>query len=213
MARLGAWEASPEGVETMAKNRVRELAEVAEAHAERRKTLLSEAQIPERYWFMAVADPHETEAVKALRTDISGLVVLSGAPGCGKTAAVSWWLSRVPGSKFITAAKLSRISKWGGEVKELVRASRLAIDDLGVEFADEKGFFVSLLDDVVNERYSRQRPTVITTNMLGPQFRLRYSGRIVDRVNEFEGFTTLAGGSLRGSKQLGLLPAADGVHT
>jgi DNA replication protein DnaC len=213
MARLGAWEASPEGIDFLARAKLAELAEVTEAHAERRRTLLSDARIPERYWFMAVAEPHETEAVKALRQEVAGLVVLSGAPGCGKTAAVSWWLSRAPGSKFITAAKLSRISKWGDEVKELIKATRLGIDDLGVEFADDKGFFVSLLDDVINERYSRQRPTVITTNMQAPLFSSRYKGRIVDRVDEFCGFTSLSGGSLRGSKQLGLLPAADGVHT
>lgn len=213
MARLGVWEASPEGVAFLAKARLADLADVEQAHVERRKILLAEASIPERYWFMAVAEPHETEAVKALRAEIGGLVVLSGAPGCGKTAAVAWWLSRVAGSKFITAAKLSRISKWGDEVKALLKASRLAIDDLGVEFADEKGFFVSLLDDVINERYSRQRPTVITTNMQAAVFSGRYKGRIVDRVNEFEGFTSLSGGSLRGAKQLGLLPAEDAVHT
>lgn len=213
LERLGEWETTTEGLDTCAKDRLAQLATIEKEHGAHRKKVLTDAGIPERYWFMDVESPHETEGVKALSGELGGLVVLSGSIGCGKTAAACWWASRVEGGKFITAGRMSRISKWGDEVVEMVKASRLVIDDLGVEFSDEKGFFNSLLDDVLNERYSRKRPTVITTNLQGPLFASRYKGRIVDRVAEFDGFISLSGGTLRGAKQLGLLPAADGVHT
>jgi DNA replication protein DnaC len=66
---------------------------------------------------------------------------------------------------------------------------------------DSKGAYLSLLDEVVNTRYERLRPTVLTTNIDAQRFRARYGERITDRLNERSGFVVLAGGSLRGEQR------------
>jgi DNA replication protein DnaC len=99
---------------------------------------------------------------------------------------------------FMTAARLSRLSKFDDEMMgRVLRAVRLVIDDLAVEYADEKGFFRSLLDEVINERYGNRLPTLITTNLAADLFKERCGERITDRVREAGRFVSLDNPSLR----------------
>ncbi len=161
----------------------------------------------------------DTAAVQAL-ADPEVITVLSGAPGTGKTTAASAWIYRwvmdpqnweggfnwrMRGrAMFVQAASLSRYPRYDeAAMKRLLRADRLVIDDLGVEYMDDKGSFMALLDEVVNDRYAARRTTVITTNLDGPGFRARYGHRIADRIREVGKFISVGSASLRAGRQAG----------
>ena len=60
----------------------------------------------------------------------------------------------------------------------------LVIDDLGVEYLDAKGYTQKRFDEILDERYSNFRKTLITTNLNARDFRDRYGTRIFDRIRE-----------------------------
>lgn len=167
---------------------------------------------------------HETQAMVAM-ADPGLLIALSGGPGTGKTTAASAWLYRwatdetnwryrqefsehgefvgvrlfrgVAGM-FISSAKLARWPHYEEEkVKQLTSVTRLVIDDLGAEYLDEKGFYLSLLDEVINERYAHRLPTLLTTNLTADAFKGRYGERIADRIRECGRFVALGSKSMR----------------
>lgn len=157
----------------------------------------------------------DTQATLALK-DPETLTVLSGGPGCGKTTAAATWLwtqladranwqgtsydATFYGGKmlFITAAKLSRWGRYDDEkMDKLLTCQRLVIDDLGAEYLDEKGAYLSLLDEVINERYANKRLTVLTTNLDAEKFKARYGERIADRVRESGKFVSVGAASMR----------------
>lgn len=199
--RCEAWRATAEG--QAAKLAEDELAarRKASEEADRRQAWANRIGIPERYRFLGDEPPQETQAITAVR-EPTELLVLSGAAGCGKTAAACWWLlqpaPRGGAPLFLTAARLSRLSKFDDEtMTRVLRASRLVIDDLAVEYADEKGFFRSLLDEVINERYGNRLATLITTNLDKDTFKDRCGERITDRVREAGRFMSLTNPSMR----------------
>ena len=146
------------------------------------------------------ASPEQTEAVVTLRaafdrTPRPAIVVLQGGVGCGKSCAAALWAIQT-GARWITAKALARLG-YEDELTKLGRAGALVLDDLGTEYADAKGFFVSNLDGLIDDRYSRELPTVITTNVAPSDFKERYGERIVDRIREAGKFIAVGGQSLR----------------
>lgn len=139
------------------------------------------------------------------------ITVLSGGMGSGKTTAASSWLYRwannidnwyegkIRGfSLFLTCARLARWNRYDeNEMRRLFRCTRLVIDDLGVEFLDERGSFMALLDELINERYNRKSPTVITTNLDPATFKARYGERVADRIRECGKFVSISAASMR----------------
>jgi DNA replication protein DnaC len=77
----------------------------------------------------------------------------------------------------------------------------MVIDDLGVEYLDKNGNFLQRLDELIDERYSNYRQTIITTNLNVKAFKERYGERVADRIREgFEfggAFMELAESSMR----------------
>lgn len=143
----------------------------------------------------------DTECVRALQSQRT-LTILSGRTGCGKTVAAAGWLYswalEFRQGLWLTAARLARWNRYETEkMNQVLMVSRLVLDDLGAEFIDTKGFFMALLDELVNERYANGRQTVIATNLNSEEFKDRYSERIVDRIREKGQFVAIASLSLR----------------
>jgi DNA replication protein DnaC len=152
------------------------------------------------------------------------LLVLSGKPGTGKTVAACEWIleylqtdanwteagtaialrSRPP--LLVTAARLARWDRYEQEpMAKLILAPRLAIDDLGAEYMDKNGFYASLLDEVINERYAGHRPTLLTTNLNDVEFAARYDQRIMGRIRETGRFFGCGARDLRAEKRRGMV--------
>lgn len=132
----------------------------------------------------------------------SCILVLSGGPGVGKTAAAAWWALHRPGPvQFVTAERYVTSSSYDGSRDAWLHAEALVLDDIGVEYRDAKGNAASALDALVDEFYSCQRPLVITTNLDKDAFKGRVGPRIVDRVRECGGWRSFANAqSFRGAR-------------
>jgi DNA replication protein DnaC len=208
---------------------IREIQAAEAAEKERHRTaefekLKGEIGIPSKFLALVNGRMDPTEAMAEVKKGGFDILVLSGDVGRGKTVAAVWWLLQAIRERrrplFVTAAKLSRWERYdGAEMDKLLGASRLVIDDLGNEYNDAKGNFLTLLDELVADRVANKRPTVITTNLTAEAFLGegdqpgRYGVRVRDRIKESGRFQEFAGASFRGGgQQLGLLPAANGVH-
>lgn len=120
-------------------------------------------------------------------------LVLSSAPGTGKSVAAAWWLlqesegrrpSSTPVRRWCRIGYLLRQSAYDGALEALAAPGPLVIDDLGTEYGDRGRYFLSRLDEFLDERYSQMRPTIITTNLKAEVFAERYGERIADRLEE-----------------------------
>lgn len=155
-------------------------------------------------------EKHETIKAKAvlavnewLKTESDAwCLVLSGNKGCGKSSAAGWWLQNilkeVQGEnngyrstchqRWFTAGELSRWSRNFEEQKAKLNflkvCNAIVIDDLGSEYADKNGYFNSVLDEIIDARYSNYKRTLITTNLNAAEFHLRYGDRVSDRIRE-----------------------------
>lgn len=149
------------------------------------------------------------EAVKQLSGE-AGLYVLSGNVGCGKTlAAHAWMLEGAPsgwksrGIRLATASWFARTSRYGGGGEKfalLSEPAKLVLDDLGVEYADEKESFLVDLDELLDLRWRDKSLTLLTTNLGEQDFRERYGQRIFDRVRGERRWFNVRHESLRGGK-------------
>ncbi len=209
LERIRAREADPEWQREVERRAAYEQADIAS----RRVKTLSETGIPTRFLEILAAGPEETDATRALLDMGDGVVVLSGLPGCGKTIASCAWIreavfaegrvtspqgfrGRVP--MFVTSARLSRWDRYdNSRMDDLLKANRLVIDDVGSEFADQKGNFNAILDELVSDRHANRRPLVMTTNLDAAAFKARYDERIADRIREVGRFVSLDGSSMR----------------
>jgi DNA replication protein DnaC len=127
------------------------------------------------------------------------VLVLSGAPGCGKTtAAAHWAIRRWPTPAFLRATTFAASSRYDHERRSAwLDAEALVLDDLGSEYADTKGNFLVDLDELVDTFYGDKRPLVITTNCTDAVFKSRYGQRIVDRIRECGSWFSVNSTSLR----------------
>jgi hypothetical protein len=179
------------------------LAEAKRKGAEAASAAVAQLELPERVQVLLEAGGlKDTEAMGVLAAP-AALVVVSGTPGCGKTVAAAKWLydfskSTQRAGFWLTAARLARWPRYDdSDMERLLRPPRLVLDDLGTEYLDDKGSFMATLDELINERFARKRPTVITTNLNAAAFKARYHERIVDRIREDGRFVSLASPSLR----------------
>ena len=180
------------------------------ARQERRRKQWVEAGVPSRLVEVIESGEglDETRALSIARSQTSGILVLSGPRGVGKTLAAVWWLMRTdfPDPRFVTPERrrfldAPALARWprydDAKMTELERARALVIDDIGLEYDDTKGAFRSLFDALVNARYAADLPTCVTTNLTADEFKLRYGERVADRIRETGRFAALVGDSLR----------------
>lgn len=155
-------------------------AKCAEAAKREREAMLSRriesAGIPERYRSADLATcPPEVRDWASAEHNGGGLL-LQGTFGSGKThAACAVLLRKVPLApcRFVTMERLLREIRGaynGSETEErvisrYVNVRYLVIDDIGKERLTE--WSLPILFDIVNQRYNRLKPTIITTNYTG----------------------------------------------
>jgi len=120
-------------------------------------------------------------------------LVLSGPKGCGKSTAAAHYLwektseckSDPPKDmRWWTAARVARVSGFNADLEKMMKVPLMVIDDLGVEYLDKNGYFSHRLDELIDERYSNYRQTIITTNLNARDFQDRYGERVTSRIKE-----------------------------
>jgi hypothetical protein len=166
--------------------------------------------VPPRATRVLTSGLDQTPAVRAMHEwaqTNEWCLVLSATKGIGKSVAAAAWLS-VEARKYTradrlkrwwySANELARVSGWGDEIAHIHTAQMLVIDDLGVEYMDKNGHYQSRLDALLDERYSHERKTIITTNLSADKFKARYEERIADRLREDATWFSIDGASLRG---------------
>lgn len=169
------------------------------------------------------------EALKRTKALIEGQLWLSsdnpfwlliGSVGVGKTIAAfqtaiqayeTLELTNETGLKFkptdfvYTKARDLVQSTLGYEpdAKKLFKDSKktwlLIIDELGVEYFKEPGYWFSMLDELIDYRYERELKTIIVSNESLQQLLNRYPERMMDRIRADAVCTEAFGQSLRGS--------------
>ena len=154
--------------------------------------------IPKRIIDTMTSEILETPAMLAISEFLTKpkeawCIVLAGPKGCGKSTAAGFYLwSKTMSSlasppktrRWWTASRLARVSGYNQDFEPLIQVPTMVIDDLGVEYLDKNGYFSHRLDEIIDERYSNYRPTIITTNLNGRDFRARYGDRVIDRIRE-----------------------------
>lgn len=179
--------------EEVRRARAAEVAEGRRRQQEQAERDLDAAGVPRNLRLSVLT---ETPALLSVREAGWKLRALSGGVGCGKSVAAVSWLGT--SGLFVSALKLARWPRYDdSEMKRLLESPRLVIDDLGTEFADEKGSFLATLEEVITDREAWGRATLITTNMNAAVFKGRYGARITDRLRAAGGFIELAGKSMR----------------
>ena len=140
-------------------------------------------------------------------------LVLYGPVGTGKTAMITevarCWLSAgkvvlaIQYNQFIASvqATYGNGGDWQRLVNSAVNCDLLVMDDMGdpdgrkirAESPDrrEKVFLI------VNERYNRDRPVVMATNLDKSQFRQAFGERITDRLEDMAAWVKVGGPNLR----------------
>lgn len=128
----------------------------------------------------------------------SEILVISGQKGSGKTVGATWWAAqRRDRVHFVRASAFASSSRYDRDSRAEMLAHPMVLDDLGAEFVDAKGSFLTDLDELIDVFYSDMRPLVITTNCTGEMFRERYGERVADRLRECGRWIGLTGESLR----------------
>jgi DNA replication protein DnaC len=205
VANLQAKQRSPEEVAAYeAEEQRRETARVAE--------VLQLLGVPRRVRD-TLAKPAETRALALVREwaaqpESAWCVVLSASYGVGKSTAAGWWLSQACASvqpapglfrRWWPASEIAALDMYGEDYKRLCECQSLVIDDVGAEYADQKGAFASKFDRLIDARYREYRRTVITTNLDAKAFVERYDRRIFDRLRDGGKWLSWAGQSMRRS--------------
>ena len=145
-------------------------------------------------------------------------LVLSGNPGCGKSQAATWaahqLLMRNFAPRCVRCPKASELPLYGAEAEEYRHRATLAgvlvLDDLGEgeQRNEKRSAWRAWVDDVLTQRYTARKKTIITTNRSvaadsktgAPSELSAWLGaRLIDRLNEGVIIST-AEPSMRGAK-------------
>lgn len=152
-------------------------------------------------------EPIACDALNGVKSALAGdryMLVLSGGVGVRKTGSACWALTQKPG-RYVKASRLSSLASSHADderawYSSLFRCQVLVIDDLGGEYTDDKGYFVKLFNELMDERYERKLTTIVTTNLDGKRFLDAYGERLRDRIRERGRFVDIKGESVRKAK-------------
>lgn len=113
------------------------------------------------------------------------LLTLVGGTGSGKTLAAAWVAQELGGGRpgFIRSGRLERAGRYDRELQAwLDSRTMLVIDDLGVEYLDGKGAYLSVLDELVDVAWGRRARLVLTSNLDAKALAERVGERIWSRI-------------------------------
>lgn len=126
-------------------------------------------------------------------------LVLAGHPGCGKTHICKKVLVACGGlggrplywsePELVTAIK-AVYSGQGDEqaiISQANRAGLLILDDVGVAHVKEMPWMHAIYYQLLDDRFERQLPTLMTTNLMEGPFKERLGSRALDRLLEAMG--------------------------
>lgn len=148
---------------------------------------------------IAEGSVYSTPSVDAVRERSDHkLLILAGNEGCGKTVAACTRLESCETGCFVRAAELAEFGRGYADRQRLAEfrlCGVLVVDDLGVEEFDDR--MICRLDELLDSRSAGGLPTIITTNLVGSEFRSRYDRRIWSRVHQFGDYVELDDPDLR----------------
>ena len=121
-------------------------------------------------------------------------ILMMGGTGLGKThlsSAVARRIIEKGKDVFYTGAidlfsafEVQRFKSYSNEPNELIEryfeCDLLIIDDLGTEMINQ--FSVSTLYNLLNDRLSRRKPTIVSTNLSTEEIQKKYTDRITSRM-------------------------------
>ena len=159
-------------------------------------------------------DKYITKAAASLTSEKPRLgIMLCGTPGNGKTTLLNairnataqlreWQM--VEGTEPVAieifdARELAETSKDVQTMHSYKTRNMIAIEDMGKESAEvmNYGNAINPVMEIIEARYSKQRYTLITTNLTAGQIREKYGDRIADRFNEMLDVIVFEDGSYR----------------
>lgn len=224
MARHRAYAETPEGKAAIAAAEAEDaerLRKEAEEAKERPYRHLADCGVPLRV-VDTVRRYEQTAAVKRVLRWIeerkskpsTWCLVLSSSKGAGKSVAAGLWMlqsgaesiryydnhgNAEEAPSWLSVSKFARLDGYNGTFDRICdHPGPVVLDDIGSEYNDSKGWFLQAFDAFVDARYSQYRPTLITTNLSGEDFKRRYSERVVDRIREGGSYYEFDGESMRG---------------
>lgn len=154
------------------------------------KELVKDHGFPDRAMGHALqaADTAPVIAARSWSPERKNILVLSGPHGIGKTVAACAYVLRssLPTWRYARAATFARASRYERADRDDMMAGSLVLDDLGAEFIDKAGSFLTDMDELVDFYYSnRRRRLIITTNITAADMPERYkSERLISRLRE-----------------------------
>ncbi len=121
-------------------------------------------------------------------------ILMMGGTGLGKThlsSAVARGVIEKGNDVFYTGAidlfsqfEIQRFKTYSNEPNELIEryfeCDLLIIDDLGTEMINQ--FSISTLYNLLNDRLSRKKPTIVSTNLSQEDIKKKYTDRITSRM-------------------------------
>ena len=121
-------------------------------------------------------------------------ILMMGGTGLGKThlsSAVALGAIEKGNDVFYTGAidlfsqfEIQRFKTYNNEPNELIEryfeCDLLVIDDLGTEMINQ--FSISTLYNLLNDRLSRKKPTIVSTNLTQEDIQKKYTDRITSRM-------------------------------
>ena len=139
-------------------------------------------------------------------------ILLMGGTGLGKThlsSAVAREVIEKGNDVFYTGAidlfsqfEIQRFKSYNNEPNELIEryfeSDLLIIDDLGTEMINQ--FSVSTLYNLLNDRLSRKKPTIVSTNLSQDEIMKKYTDRITSRMFGEYKIVFFAGTDIRAQK-------------
>lgn len=172
--------------------------------------------VPRMLAEVAIGEVYTTNPLAAVKRWVESsskkgwCLVLSSQQGAGKSMAAAWWLSEIAKTvevsrmkRWWSSSEIARASTYDQDFVRMFSAEATVVDDLGAEYLDKNGNFLTKFDEIIDCRYANFRKTIITTNLNAAAFKDRYGKRVADRIRDgFHGggaFVEFSDESLRGN--------------